>query len=144
MTDCFHCGDDTHLSYDCPRHTSPRPTPVSAPGLPPAPEHHPASWTENIGTLRVPPSHVADPTRWSEHIRDAMHWSPDHQEQLLRAAAARQVAEARRGHAHLPEFGASHAVAPSTAPAVRPLPRWTPLPDDPPGLRAELTRLSAQ
>jgi hypothetical protein len=29
MTNCFHCGDDDHLSYDCPSRTRPKAAPAT-------------------------------------------------------------------------------------------------------------------
>jgi hypothetical protein len=31
MTNCYRCGDDDHLSYDCPSHTYSSPAPRTAP-----------------------------------------------------------------------------------------------------------------
>lgn len=72
-TECFHCGDDDHLSYDCPRHTRPRPAPEPAP-WPPAAR---PTWTPPPFTAPVyeaaPPS-----TEYRQALADlGIHSNPD-------------------------------------------------------------------
>ena len=70
MTECFRCGDDGHLSRNCPTRTRGHLTPVrdaprGAPGTrqpPPAPAHAPAD--------------PALARTWAQVIRDTLGWGP--------------------------------------------------------------------
>ena len=70
MTDCFRCGDDTHLSRDCPRHTSKRATPEPAIGLPPSP----ARQEDKPIPVARQAWEIGDATMWAERIRFGMGW----------------------------------------------------------------------
>lgn len=106
MTDCFHCGDEDHLSYDCPNRTRR----TRAPAAP-----WPAAGAEPVKTPQPPPfsslyqrpaDEIADPQPWADAIREAMGWSRDHRDARLRELARRQVAEARRERlASIPLYG---------------------------------------
>lgn len=95
MTDCFHCGDDDHLSYDCTNRTRRRRAPAAV---------WPSATAESGGrpepppftTLyQRPPTEIADPQPWADSIREAMGWSRDGVDSYLRELAARQAAESR-------------------------------------------------
>jgi hypothetical protein len=93
VTDCFRCGDDEHLSADCPN-TTPRkrapaaiwPPAMAGPERPDIPPPPP----------RRPDREIADPQPRADSIRDAMGWSRHHVDDRLRELAARQMAESRR------------------------------------------------
>lgn len=95
MTDCFRCGDEDHLSYDCPNRTPPHRTPAAVwpaatAGQPERPAPPPFT------TLyQRPPQDIADPAPWADSIRETMGWRRDGIEDYLRELAARQVAESR-------------------------------------------------
>lgn len=96
MTDCFHCGDQDHLSYDCPTRTRRTRTPPavwpSATAAPqPTPQPPPVP-------PRRPADQIADPQPWADAIRDAMGWSRTHRNDRFRELARRQAAESRREH----------------------------------------------
>lgn len=106
MTECFHCGDDDHLSYDCPRHTRISTAPDPAHGLTPAPESNrpenkpvpepvPAAWRAQYD----------DAAPWAEWVREKMGW-PRHASEAAelrsRAKASRQVSESRAARTILP------------------------------------------
>lgn len=93
MTDCFRCGDDDHLSYDCPSRTRPLAAPAAALGLPPAPlstrpEDKPVP-------VRRTPGEIGDYRQWPARIRRAMGWHGGETDDLRRARAAEQTAESR-------------------------------------------------
>lgn len=93
MTNCFRCGDDDHLSYDCPNHTRQHTPPTAAHGLPPVPlstrpEDKPVP-------VRRTPGEISGYETWPDRIRDAMGWLRGNDDRLKRAKAAEQVAESR-------------------------------------------------
>jgi len=96
VTDCFSCGEDDHLSYDCPNRTRRTRTPAAV--WPPAtaePEGRPTP--PPFTTLyQRPAAEVSDPQPWADSIRDAMGWSRNRIDNRLAELAARQVAESRR------------------------------------------------
>jgi hypothetical protein len=52
MTDCFHCGEDDHLSYDCPNRTPRKSAPAAVwPAATAEPTYTPPPFT----TLRIDP-----------------------------------------------------------------------------------------
>ena len=83
MTECFRCGDDDHLSYDCPRHTREQPTPG-----PPAASGHAdgdskASKLPGYGTP-VPPRIIRDPAiarRGAQLARELLTKHDDNQQE---------------------------------------------------------------
>jgi hypothetical protein len=70
MADCFRCGQDDHLSRDCPRHTPKRAAPDAAIGLPPSP---PRQEDKPVPVVRQA-WETGDATMWAERIRFGMGW----------------------------------------------------------------------
>jgi Zinc knuckle len=96
MTECFSCGQDDHLSYDCPNRTRRKSTPPAA---------WPSATAESTPTPQPPPywtiyqrpaEEIADPHPWADQIRAKMGWHHGDEEERLRELARRQVAESRR------------------------------------------------
>src|SRR5260370_5773500 len=84
MSECFHCGDDDHLSYDCPNHTRGRSAPAPPQASGQAAEPSPASKLPGYGTP-VPYYEPADPEaahRGAHAIRQELGWhAPGAQEE---------------------------------------------------------------
>jgi hypothetical protein len=87
---CFRCGDDDHLSRDCPPRTRPARAPDPAPGLTPAPSNRPE---DKPIPERRDPSEIADPGAWADTIRRTEGWEAGAREVMTRGMAARQLAE---------------------------------------------------
>jgi hypothetical protein len=68
VTECFRCGDDDHLSYDCPSHTRPQPAP-------PADRASPAAVTYTPPPLPVLPPGTPPNGDWAE-ARQALGHQP--------------------------------------------------------------------
>ncbi len=71
MTECFRCGDDDHLSYDCPRHTREQSAPARPPASGQAPANGPASRLPGYGQPIPPrkaPEEIAD---YAVYVRKA-------------------------------------------------------------------------
>ena len=99
MTDCFHCGNDDHLSYDCPGRT--RRTRAPAAPWPTAGAESTRPQPPPFASLyQRPVEERADPEPWADSIREAMGWSRHCREDWLRDLAARQVTESRAALTH--------------------------------------------
>lgn len=129
--DCYRCGQDDHLSRDCPNRTRRHATTRPAHGLPPAPSSRPEN--KPIPERRDE-TEIADPVAWATSIRETMGWSVGAREIMLRAMAARQVEESR---AERKDWPASKLMG-QVPELVRPLGQWAILPSDPPELQREL------
>lgn len=97
MTQCFRCGDDDHLSYDCPSSTPASRAPEPARELAPAldrPENKPIP-------APVPASQRAqygDVNPYAEQVRELMGWprtGSEAEHNRKRIIAAEQVSESR-------------------------------------------------
>jgi hypothetical protein len=113
MTDCFHCGDDDHLSYDCPNRTRRRTAPAPPQASGQAAEPGPASRLPGYGTPVPPrklPGEIADYAAWARKTWESLGWPsgqivrtpfreharlPIRTDDELRAIATRQLAASR-------------------------------------------------
>ena len=97
MTDCFHCGEDDHLSYDCPNRTHRRRAPAApwptagaeSTGRPQPPRGLPA-----VEHARPVPAGTPGPG-CPTSLRLIKGWSAGQRRDKRRELAAEQAAESR-------------------------------------------------
>src|SRR5258708_11044979 len=147
MTECFHCGDDDHLSYDCPNHTRRRPAPAPPQASGQAADPSPASQLPGYGTP-VPYYEPADPEaahRGAHAIRQELGWPAPRAPQERKPLPSAELPSIFSDNSAL-AWLASHVLPGHPAgPALDQItlaPRWLELPADPPELRTELRLLA--